>query len=98
MNQTYSASATLSRVGTHVVTLSELPGIPVGTNGRVVRVHRSDGRGGKLGVRWELPRKRTTVFAQVGEFSFNIPWWTKPPITEFNISEAGQLLSPIHSR
>ena len=78
-----------------MVTVMDLPDVPVGTLGRVIHAGKNGARGWTISIEWDLPPKRTGMLAHVGEFSFNIPWRTKSPTAEFGKSEAERLLKPV---
>lgn len=97
MNACYSESDALNHVGARVVTVTDLPEVPAGTHGRVVRTGRSAARGWTLRIRWDLPPKRTVIFAQLGDFSFNLPWRARRATAEFSRSEVEQFLRPLET-
>jgi hypothetical protein len=82
-------------VGAKVLTVTDLPEVPVGTRGKVIHATKNGVRGWTLTIEWDLPARRTAMLAQLGEFSINIPWWTRTPAAEFSKSEVEQLLKPV---
>jgi hypothetical protein len=95
MSACFSETEARDRVGVEVLTVKDLPDVPVGTRGRVIHAAKNGVRGWTVTIEWDLPARRTAVLAQLGEFSFNIPWWTKTPAAEFSKSEVEQFLKPV---
>jgi RNase P/RNase MRP subunit p29 len=95
MNACFTESEARNRVGAEVLTVTDLPEVPVGTRGRVIHATKNGVRGWTVTIEWDLPARRTAVLAQLGEFSINIPWWTRTPAAEFSKSEVEQLLKPV---
>ena len=60
-------------------------------------VRRLDSRGWVVRVEWDLPRRRSAMMAQLGEFSFNIPWRSKVPSGEFDKGEFENCLRRVES-
>jgi hypothetical protein len=74
-------------VDLEVETLTAIGSVPQGTRGRVVKARRAGAMGWVVRVEWDLPPRRSEVMAQLGEFSFNLPWRSKVPAHEFGKSE-----------
>lgn len=77
-------------MGTEVEALLSAVDVPVGTRGRVVGARRSVLGEWMLRVRWDLPPKKSEIWAQVFDFSINVPWRTKPPVVYLTKSDLGQ--------
>ena len=92
MNVCYSESEARSQVGAEVVTVADLPEVPVRTSGRVVGAHEGGVRGWLVCVKWDLPPRRSEVLAQFCDLSFNLPWRMKRPVAEFSKTETEHLL------
>jgi hypothetical protein len=76
-----------SHVGDVVETVTNLHPVPLGTRGRVVGADPAGAHGWIVRVEWDLPPRRSSMLAQFGEFSFNLPWRSKVPTGEFGKSE-----------
>ncbi len=98
MNESFSESEARHQVGLTVKTVIELPDVPMGTRGTVVSVHPSGSHGWTVDVQWDLPPRRTEIFAQLFDFSFNLPWRSKRPLAHFSKSDLTRLLKPVDSK
>jgi hypothetical protein len=94
MNTSPAESADQAKVGSEVVTVAALPGVPIGTRGRIVALDESEDSVWFARVQWQLPRKRSEIMALVGDISINIPWRARPVTAEFNKSEFERVFRP----
>lgn len=97
MHASFTDTEARSYVGSGVETLTNLPQVPLGTRGRVVGAKHAGSRGWVVRVDWDLPPRRSEMLAQVGEFSFNLPWKSKAPAGEFDKSEFESWLRRVES-
>lgn len=97
MKSCFSDEEARRQLGCLVEAVSELPSVPRGTRGRVVRVFEKAGQGWFVCVQWNLPRNTSLFFALLGDISFNFPWRSRIPIGEFSKLEFEQLLKPLES-
>lgn len=97
MNACFSQSEAQAQIGAEVVTVADLPEIPLGTRGRVVDAGEDGVRGWVVRVQWDLPPKRSWILALVGDLCFNLPWKTKRAPVELSKSEFERLLRPVET-
>jgi hypothetical protein len=89
MNACFSEFEARDQLGAEVEAAADLPDVPRGTRGRVVGAHARRARGWTVQVKWDLPDKRSEIFAQIFDFSFNLPWKTRRPLGDFGKSDLG---------
>ncbi|MDA1273572.1 MAG: hypothetical protein O2960_05915 [Verrucomicrobia bacterium] len=97
MNASFTDTEARNFIGSGVETLTNLPQVPLGTRGRVVDARCSPSHGWVVRVEWALPRKHSAIFAQVGEFSLNIPWRSRVPTGEFDKGQFESCMRPVES-
>lgn len=89
MNEGFSKLEARSAVGTEVEALLSRPEVPAGTRGRIVGARKRFCGEWQLRVKWDLPAKRSEIWAQLFDFSINVPWTTASPISEFTKRDLG---------